>query len=450
MCGLIYARGMKRDVALKMLDAIAHRGVRSHLKEVEGGWLGHARLPVQGLDERYDQPYPTEEGGTMAFVGELYDFREVVPHAVCDATVVADLWAEAGTRLLATRDWMGHLVVVEDDGTTHAVTDFLSKRPLYLHEPTGSLASEIKALVLLEGGTLRPDPFYFSCVEKWGYHAGARTPFRNVRRLGPGVHRVDPLACGSDESVYTRLEPEPRVNVREAVERAVRRRLVSDVPVSVLASGGLDSTIVLGLVRRAGADVAVVHVDNDEAEYLEDLWGLEVTRVTLDDVSVDRALHHNEGPSDLGSMLPQLAMSNAVADQVGTRVMLTGDGADELFGGYRRALEYDSQQSDVFEELVSYHLPRLDKLSAARTLELRSPFLAREVVEGALAWPWNMRRGKNGLKAAFADVVPSRIRNRPKRPLKSPQVLEGGLTWVRELSVYFRHVVMPRYLGERR
>jgi len=73
---------------------------------------------------------------------------------------------------------------------------------------------------------------------------------------------------------------------------------------------------------------------------------------------------------------PQYHLFEAIKGGTNTRIVISGDGADELFGGYRRINEYDSQKSDVFHELTYYHLPRLDKLSMAHTLELRNPFFS--------------------------------------------------------------------------
>ncbi len=120
---------------------------------------------------------------------------------------------------------------------------------------------------------------------------------------------------------------------------------------------------------------------------------------------------------DLGSVLPQYALSCAIKRE-GYNVVLSGDGADELFGGYGRARIYDSQYSDIFHELVYYHLPRLDKLMMANTIELRCPFLSRDVIQGALSVNYKQRTEKQFLKKIFQDIVPRPILERKKEPLK--------------------------------
>jgi asparagine synthase (glutamine-hydrolysing) len=122
----------------------------------------------------------------------------------------------------------------------------------------------------------------------------------------------------------------------------------------------------------------------------------------------------NDGPIDLGSVIPQYYLFQDIKD----KIVLTGDGADELFSGYRRAYEYDSQGSDVFEELPFYHLIRLDRMSMNFTIECRNPFLGHEVIKKALSIPWKDRIGKKILKKEFFGLIPDEILFRKKEPLK--------------------------------
>ena len=440
MCGLNFTWTDSIDA---MQNVISHRGRVGcdHVYRDEGGaCLGHVRLPIQGLGAEHDQPI-YRHGIYWAFTGEFYNFREHDPEAECDAHVLIDLVNEGRVDALRDIDWMGNLVWYDPElDEVTLVTDFLAKKPLYIHTPTGSISSEIKALAILEGFAVETDELYFSSVSKWGYHIGDRTPYQNIRKVPPcTVMTINSEAEVTWQHQYDELRPK-RGNIREAIERAVENRMVSDVPVSILLSGGLDSTIVYELAKRHRPDIQAVHIENNEQTWLSELSIENLLKAELLPSSdLDEILYYNEGPVDLGSMLAQYALAQALRGK--TSVVITGDGADELFGGYRRSMEYDSQMSDIFEELVYYHLPRLDKLMMSATIEQRSPFLARDVIEMAMELPHSLRRNKNHLKDLFCDIVPPSILDRPKLPLKSRQVLSSPIKWRQKLIKDYRRIM---------
>jgi asparagine synthase (glutamine-hydrolysing) len=137
----------------------------------------------------------------------------------------------------------------------------------------------------------------------------------------------------------------------------------------------------------------------------------------------------NESPIDLGSVIPQYHLFESIRKNTDYRIVISGDGSDELFGGYSRIHEYDSQKSDIFQELSFYHLPRLDKMSMAHTLELRSPFLNNDIVRFAMHLPLEWRTDKKILKDTFGPMLPDSVVNRRKEALKNPEIKEDKLAY---------------------
>jgi asparagine synthase (glutamine-hydrolysing) len=246
--------------------------------------------------------------------------------------------------------------------------------------------------------------------------------------------RINILTRETDVLQLPPLKPTPGDFLKILTE-SIQNRLVSDIPISLLLSGGIDSTIVFEIMKKFTKDFTVFHVENDEAEYLNhlDFKGIKLKQITLEETNINEAMYWNETPVDLGSVIPQLALSKAIKKQ-GINVAISGDGADEIFGGYKRSFDYDSQQSDIFEELIYYHLPRLDKLMMASTVELRSPFLSKSVIEYGLSIPYEWRIDKNGLKHMFKNVVPKYIIERKKEPLRIKGMRENKIKW-RQLCI---------------
>lgn len=466
MCGINFTTVPDK---IELMNAkLAHRGLMGRTGVVQdNGWaLGHVRLPIVGLGNEWDQPLRRmlAPGHTQffAFVGELYDFRELDGSAKCDTPLMAELVFSQNWDALRRSDSMFSFIAIEKKGLFTRVmigVDALGKKPLYWHEPTMSVSSELKALLVLDEAEPEADELYFSNVAKWGYDTHGLTPYRNIKKLNNGS--ITTLDFQGDELVGFNLSTElgfgvvdghfPEVEavtwVRQAITNSVRRRIQADVPVALLLSGGLDSSIIYKIMEGITHDFTIFHVDNSEEEYLNALnipGDIKVHRVCPRNGAaiLDQILWANEGPVDLGSMIPQYMMARAIKeDYPELRVILTGDGADELFGGYRRAAEYDSQFSDVFMELVYYHLPRLDRLSMASTLELRSPFLGICSMLAAFATPYSLRTRKEVLKKAFEDLVPAVIRERVKHPLKSPEVLTRGQEWRNYLIEQYRKLM---------
>jgi asparagine synthase (glutamine-hydrolysing) len=439
MCGVVAVLG-PNDISEPM-RRLAHRGLRSKVVYAPTGNIGHVRLPIVGLGEEHDQPVNYKDLFALGFVGEILDFRERRPGMECDLELVVSTWRAFGPRGFNDFDGFWGIVVIQDR-RLHVLTDYLGQKPMYYRPDFPSAASEIDALVPFAPVTL--DKVYLADCVKWGYCPDVRrTPYNEIKHALPGEHIVLDIHGIVRREVVDELVPASANpdEIRTEIEYAVKRRVLSsDVSVACLVSGGLDSAIVWRLARRHGQPIPY-HVTGDEEEYWSALevvrlsemsaaWSPQPVMISIpqslkrcryEAVDPGTALDIMQEPIDLGSLRPQIALSRTVQQ----RVCLTGDGADELFGGYERSMRYDSQYSDVFQELPAWHLPRLDRVMMRERIEVRSPFLARRVAQMALALPHRLRQDKGLLRSLFADALPPSVTGRPKRALRTPEI-EGG------------------------
>jgi asparagine synthase (glutamine-hydrolysing) len=419
MCGFVAQSGPVDQKFYEAFDQINHRGLRQISMEHGGGTVGHVRLPIVGLGQENDQPIKMGDW-LIAFVGEVLDFRDHAPSLPCDLPIIAGGWIKKGPKCMVSHDGFWSIVALHANGDLHVVVDYLAQKPTYYRPDIAAVASEIDPLVTMASVTF--DEIYLSAVIKWGYCPDLeRTPYNEIKHVLPGEH----VCLNRNDGVHKRIV-DPLIpmhgDLRQEIERATRRRvLASDVPVACLLSGGLDSSIVYSLASCYGP-VKPYYVDLGDHDLEERLavgsvaGTAKVTEISSASLSIStmECLDYLQEPIDLGSLVPQIALARVIPE----RVCLTGDGADEAFGGYGRSARYDSQASDLFQELPAWHLPRLDRVMMKHRIEVRSPFLARRVIQIAMALPREMRTGKKILRDIFRDILPMGIAERTKKPLR--------------------------------
>lgn len=420
MCGIIITRRPEQ------VDKLKHRGVACRYIDRHYFRIAHHWLPIQtGLGEDEAQPFEYKDGSILLFNGEIFNYPKEFSS---DAAYLKSLFENEGIVTIAeeSNKWDGFwsIVFITPGGTIYCFTDPLGKKQLYYNDH-GEICSEIRPLL---SPTSTPDPLFKSSVTKWGYNRDDRTPWKDIRRILP--NRMYVFSAGKILTVWPyeyydwHRAPETK-DLEEALYQSVERRLISKKEkVAALVSGGLDSSIIAYILSDLGRSVSYYTTRNlEDHEYVAELalklgFKPRVISYNMASPDFDESLVWNETPIDLGSMVPQHKLLSGVRE----KIVLTGDGADELFGGYKRIDQYDSQYSDVFEELTYYHLPRLDRASMRFTIEMRNPFLSHDIVKIALATPLPERTHKKILKDLFKGKLPDAILNRPKLPLKNDEI----------------------------
>jgi asparagine synthase (glutamine-hydrolysing) len=374
VCGIagLYSPGGAPNPELvdAMRAAIVHRGPDDGSTDAFGACvLGHQRLKIVDLETGY-QPVANETGDVVCvFNGELYNFPELRDelgaHEVRgtgDTPVLPHLYEEHGPAFVERLHGMFALALWDAPRNRLLLArDRLGKKPLlWTRLPDGTLAfaSELKALLRLPELARDVDLEAIDAYLALQYVPGDRTGIRGVSKLPPGHVLV---AEGDSERVERYWSPEPAEpsnsddewleRVRETVTSAVRRRLIADVPLGALLSGGIDSSIVVALMAQASSEpVRTFTVGFAEPRYDERRYARAVAERWNTD-HVELGIH-----AEIAEALPRLAatLDEPLGDEAAlplfliceqarsqVTVALTGDGGDESFAGYERYVAHE-------------------------------------------------------------------------------------------------------------
>jgi asparagine synthase (glutamine-hydrolysing) len=380
ICGFVGVPdpAMNVQAVRAMTKTLIHRGPdgegeyqlrsRDGRKPLEG-WLGHRRLRILDLTAAAEQPMVTDDGSVaITFNGEVYNYQELRKalaatghrfRSTGDTEVVLRAYLEWGEGFVHRIDGMFALALWDSTrGRIVMARDRAGKKPLFYSQLGGrlSFASEIKALLALPWLRGEPDLARLPEYLFHGYVPNPGTFYRGISQVPPASvisYDAEGLqgpsrywdACSDDEprAHGERIEPTIGRLVREAVER----RMVADVPLGALLSGGMDSSIVVGLMSQTSAEpVRTFSVgfpeepSFDERAYARTVAAHFRTQhreftVRADAAALmDELLWHHDQPYADSSAIPTYLVSQLAREHV--TVVLTGDGGDEVFGGYER------------------------------------------------------------------------------------------------------------------
>jgi asparagine synthase (glutamine-hydrolysing) len=378
MCGIAGYFGLARDdvaprpVLGRMVEALRHRGPDDGGLYLEGRVaLGHRRLSIVDLSGGH-QPLSSPDGSVwITFNGEIFNYVELRReleargHAFrthSDTETIVQAYADAGPACVES--FNGDFAYALWDRNRQRLVlarDRMGVRPLYYTVSNGVLvfASEIKSLLHYPGVRAELDPMALDqCFTFWCPLA-PRTPYKGILELPPGhqlivengrisIQRYWRLAfpAAAEARADSRTEAEVAEELEALMEDATRIRLRADVPVGAYLSGGFDSSATTALARRqSGANLRTFSVGFESAEFDETQYqqavvaalGTQHSGFTCSRSEIGRSfpevVRHMERPVLRTAPAPLYMLARMVREQ-GYKVVVTGEGADEVFGGY--------------------------------------------------------------------------------------------------------------------
>ncbi|VVB98021.1 Amidophosphoribosyltransferase [uncultured archaeon] len=445
MCGIGAVVGTetgKAETLRKMLAQITHRGNSLYeMKDAAGCALGANRLEITGRNEG-KQPKANEDGTIFAvFNGEIFNYKKLnaelraAGHEIgsdCDTETLVHLYEQYGQKMVDRIDSEMFAFVIYDSkkGEVFAARDRWGVKPLYYAKDGagtvyfGSEIKELAALPQVESVKLFPPGHYFAQGKLVRYYKHARKACRMGERAAAA-------------------------RLRHLLDAAVKKRVDTDLPIGVFLSGGLDSTAIVATAAKFHKDVTAIIVGNKDSEdaefakrYCRD-YGIK--HVVLSPPSEDEIFKEIKKIVYMAeSFEPNVVRQSAIsyfiaraAKDAGLRIVLCGEGADELFLGYPEfkqlgGAKISERQNSFLKSLHRTQFQRVDRTSMGSALEMESegrrnkgttvevrvPFFDDAMVGFATSLPPSMmiRDGveKYLLREAMRDRLPEYIRTRKK------------------------------------
>ena len=437
MCGIVAQYGrMDLEVAQRMLERLAHRGPDDKgCTQVGDHWLGQQRLAIVDVEGGRQPLVARGETGFFYLVGngEIYnheDLKESLSdkrlRTESDNEVALRLIVERGPEALSECLGMYAFLVAGEDGSFIAARDPVGIKPLYWARSNDGqvcFASELHAFDYQQQANVEVFPPGCYWTPETGIvrfrHAVPRDKEKLQRFDGPS----EPGAPIPEEMLEL---------VRERLKETVERQMMGDVPVGVFLSGGVDSNIIaaiaapyalergytlktfaVGLEDSPDLKAARAVAEYLETEHHEKVYTEEEALEVLPEVV--RVIESFD-PSLVRSAVPNYILAEFASRYV--KVVLTGEGADEIFAGYEYLRDFETQEelhNELIREIEGLHnlnLQRTDRVTMAHGLEARVPFLELDMIELGLSLPagWKLagenQQEKRLLRWAFDGRLP--------------------------------------------
>ena len=454
MCGIVGVLGaapVDRALVERMRDRLEHRG-----PDAAGLWasgdgramLGHRRLSIIDTSAAANQPFLSADGSlALTLNGEIYNYRALRAELE-ESGATFRTQSDTEVLLAAYRAWGVHCVerfsgmfafAVWDDErrVLFCARDRAGEKPFHYlaNGSTFAFASELKALTLVPGMTREVDWTSVADFLTFGYIPDPKTVWAGVQKLPPG-HRLEvSLEAGgprpAEPMPYWDLELAPErarsvdweESIRETLSAAAAETTVADVPIGTFLSGGVDSSAVTAALAAAGHrptafTIGFSDIDYDERPWAQlvadhlgvDLVSREVVPEDVEAVFRDTILWHFDEPFNDSSYLPTYYLSREARGRI--TVALSGDGGDEVFGGYpkyallaRRASIERRLPRPVTSRMAATARGVLPGASSFRARLLRYEQSPSELLLSTLVTGWQPDELRTAARGPLADAL---------------------------------------------
>jgi asparagine synthase (glutamine-hydrolysing) len=498
MCGIAGFTWNDKKLLKQMCDTISHRGPDQFgYFETKGISLGHRRLSIIDLSIKGKQPMFNEDGTiVLIFNGEIYNYKtlraelEKCGHTFSsdtDSEVIIHAYEEYGEDCVSLLNGMFAFAIWDDNSKKlFLARDRVGIKPLYYSFFDGELifASEIKALLKFEG--LRKEIDSTSLVQFLNRKVvfGSGTFVRGIEKLLPGETLTFEKGLIRKRQYYDFAfhSSSKELDFEKTFETVVEDMMVSDVPLGVFLSGGIDSSLITAFMAKRQTEVNTFTVgfglQTDEFRYAKKVAEMYSTNhhelhIELSDMTkaLNNIIWHMDEPIADPAIVPTYIMSEFARKKV--TVSLVGEGADELFAGYskynrtrympkqlyyaltdvafnqrevKKALKpefYERKKAsylnpyykinnglssamafDFKEIMPNFQLMKIDKMTMAHSLEARVPFLDNRILDIASRMKNNQKlknkRGKFFMREISRKILPQSFSNDKKRSFYTP------------------------------
>jgi asparagine synthase (glutamine-hydrolysing) len=456
MCGIVGSNQTSFDAAATV-HSLQHRGVDYQNSFIQDGvFLGHTRLSIIDLDDEANQPMYFDEIA-IVFNGEIYNYQKLKEkHGLncktqSDTEVIIRLYQKYGKECVNLLDGMFAFCLYDfKEKSFFCARDRFGKKPFYYFFEDGKFyfASEIKAIIKMLGFTPKMDKqalfeylvYQTPLVPNTFYEGIKKLSASNTLSLHNSALTIQPYYSFNNlNTIYTE-EKKVYDEIETLLLESVKKRLVGDVEVAVLLSGGLDSSLITALYSKLsnqklhtfsiGYDTHKKYCELSEAKKVAQFLQTEHNEITIGKKefleTIDAVLDHLDEPLADSACIPTYILSKHIHEK-GFKVCLSGEGSDELFLGYdsyfdilkkedQKTYTYQSRSHTFSKEQMqqlltcdfeypthnietNYNLvnsftyidfslwiaevimSKVDRMSMAHSLELRAPFMDRKLVE---------------------------------------------------------------------